>query len=537
MEPNNRPRKACDLCYTRKLKCDRQSPRCSNCVTYATDCTHAAERRKWEPKGRRNGRAQETAEIRSLRAQIQSLKAQVVRRAQDQAEDITNSTTAALSQDQPSKDTEKPINSMSLPPLQESLAMIGVFLNTVNTVLPLFHTDTLLRIVGECYALPPLQRDPVVWATINVVLALASQHMPTGNTDGRDRFRTDRATEYLNKAQSIISQLMLGDIRLLNIQALIGMIMVLQTAHDVTPSLILISATMRLAHKLGLHSRAASAHLDPVERRQHAHVFWLAYILDKDLSLRAHQPSIQLDDDIDIELPSPSLAANEVNASACGIVATADGKTKMNFFLARVQLATIEGSIYDYLYSTRAANRTVEQRLMAREGITRTLEQWRASIPLEFEADVVTSNTSNNSAIGSFFCVLHSISLQCITLWLPPGWECLVRQARNFMVLFSKEWSGDAWFRWMASCSYITAMGLLIANDLGNPEHSETRSDSQLVDAALVWLNERISEGQKDDVRVLRDVCVEAVREVRRKRAEAIAMDNNLNHVSVMLPY
>ncbi len=249
--------------------------------------------------------------------------------------------------------------------------------------------------------------------------------------------------------------------------------MVLQTAHGVTPSLILIAATMRLAHKLGLHSRAASAHLDPVERRQRDRVFWLAYILDKDLSLRAQQPSVQLDDDIDLALPCSSPTENEEDGSTAGIVVTADGKAQMNFFLVRVQLASIEGGVYDCLYSTRAVNRSPEERSLARESIYRALDEWQASIPPEFGATVVASSTSNNPANRCFFCILYSTSLQCVTLvnqthaweqqWmaglrdhgsgtralqLPSGWDGLVRQARDFMTLFSEVWSSDVWFRW-----------------------------------------------------------------------------------------
>ncbi|KAK9320875.1 hypothetical protein V1517DRAFT_193601 [Lipomyces orientalis] len=173
---------------------------------------------------------------------------------------------------------------------------------------------------------------------------------------------------------------------------------------------------MRLAHKLGLHSRAASAHLDPVERRQHDRVFWLAYILDKNLSLCAQQPSVQRDDDIDLDLPSPSPTDNEEDGGTAGVVITTDGKTQMNFFLARVQLANIEGGVYDCLYSTLAVNCSPGERSMARERIVSSLEERRASIPPEFGAGVVASSTSNNPANSGFFCVLHSTYLQCMTL-------------------------------------------------------------------------------------------------------------------------
>jgi hypothetical protein len=285
-------------------------------------------------------------------------------------------------------------------------------------------------------------------------------------------YYTDDTTEYLNKAQSVISTVMLGELRLLDIQTLVGIVMVLQSALDLTPSLILISATMRLAHKMGLHNRAASAHLDPVERRQRARVFWLAYILDKDLSLRGQQPSVQLDDDIDLELPSP-LLDNKDDGATAGIVITADGNARMNYFLARVQLATIEGGVYDCLYSTRALNRSHEERSMARDSIVCALEEWRASIPSEFGAAAVASSTNNHRAHIGFFCLLHLTSLACLTLisrahawdeqWvsslrergrgtralqLPPGWEALVHQARDFMALFGETWSRGIWFQW-----------------------------------------------------------------------------------------
>ena len=142
--------------------------------------------------------------------------------------------------------------------------------------------------------------------------------------------------------------------------------------------------TMRLAHKLGLHSRASSAHLDAVLARQRARVFWLAYILDKDLSMRSKQPSIQLDDDIDLDLPSPKFAAaderqmgddDDAVGIGAGIITTADGAAKMNYFVTRIQLAVVEGGVYDYLYSTRSQKRSPEERSRALESVASALER------------------------------------------------------------------------------------------------------------------------------------------------------------------
>ncbi|RBQ70418.1 hypothetical protein FVER14953_12230 [Fusarium verticillioides] len=347
--------------------------------------------------------------------------------------------------------------------------MIGVYLNTVNSLLPLFHPDTLLRLVGETYALEPKQRDPVVWAAINVVLALALQQMPESNYAGTPYGTTE---SYLSHAQSVLWAITLSQTQLINIQTLIGMAMLLQTGHDSTPALVLISTAMRLVHKIGLHNRAYSAHLDPVERHQHARVFWLAYIVDKDLSLRAQQPSIQNDEDIDLDFPMSFNTLGSGDSDA-GVVASIDGSTTMDYFLARVQLASIQGDIYDHLYSTRAWKRTPEERRLKRENIVLALNNWKASVPSDFGAAAVIATTSNNPTIGAFFCVLHTNSLLSLMLitrahawdeqWvgvlrdhgrgvgtsqLPSDWNSLVGQARDFMILFEYVVPRYCWLKW-----------------------------------------------------------------------------------------
>lgn len=87
----------------------------------------------------------------------------------------------------------------------------------------------------------------------------------------------------------------------------------------------------------------------------------------------------------------------------------------------------------------------------------------------------------------------------------------------------------------MVSCSYVTAMGLLIANDLSHLEHDQMQQDSHLADLALEWLKNRASEDQTSDIQMLLDVCGEAIRVVRQRRAEAIAAKPAGNPLSKFL--
>jgi hypothetical protein len=305
------------------------------------------------------------------------------------------------------------------------------------------------------------------------VLALAHRQGLAGSNN------THNSVDYLNKAESVLSTVVLGDIQLLNIQVLVGMVMLHQESQDLQHALILIATTMRLAHKIGLHNRASSEHLDPVSARQRAYVFWMAYILDKDLSMRSKMPSIQLDDDIDLDLPSHESFEYQINdgigvndTSICaGVVTTMDENVKLNYFVTRIQLAVIEGGVYDYLYSTRSQKRSAEERSHALESVACALNTWKASIPAEFSASMALDRVT--PGILRFLGVWHSTSMLCTTLlnqanawnvqWvgsirkyardgtaptLPSQWEALVDEARDLAVLLRALPAPDRWNFW-----------------------------------------------------------------------------------------
>ncbi|GKU21803.1 unnamed protein product [Fusarium langsethiae] len=545
MQPINRPRKACDLCYTRKIKCDGQQPQCSNCVNYKTSCTHTVRSRKWKPKAQQSIQRSEAEEIRSLQAQMQQLQEQLAEyREQDEALITPTPPQGMLFSDE-FTNAENSTNTMKLPPLQQTMHMTGVFLNTFNSMLPLFHPDSLLRLIGETYAVQPQQRDPVSWAAINVVLALARQQMLDHSEMDSDYGTTN---DYIKKAQSVIWTVTLGETGIVNIQTLIGMAMLLQTANDTTPALVIISAAMRLIHKMGLHNRLSTEHLSLIEQRQHANVFWLAYIVDKDLSLRAQQPSMQLDDDIDLDLPMvlPDVCNTDTEA---GIVTTDDGNGKLFYFFARIQLANIQGNVYDHLYSTRASKRTPEERKISRERIVRALDNWKASIPSDLNGANVVATTSNNPSVAAFFCILHTRSLLCLSLitrshawdeqWvgsireygrgaqvlqLPSEWTAMIGDARNYMILYEQLHQKYSWLKWFAACTYISAMVLLTANNLKDSQHVDFSQDTDRIEKALVWFQNHFKDKPCKMSDMLGDVCTEAVQRMKQRCTNDVVM-------------
>ncbi|KAK6365530.1 hypothetical protein LTS17_011249 [Exophiala oligosperma] len=540
----------------RKIKCDTQKPRCSHCITYARDCTYAAPSRKSRPKRRKVVKPNEEnptdlhARVRHLESQIQqfSERSKSDERnpdAQRELQEPTPTPSPVVTMPMPmmtnqegSTDCTRSSRALDLPPLQQILPVVHLFLENFNTVLPLFHAESLLRLLHTTYNLDARSRDPVSWAAINIVVALAHRHWLT------DRGNINRAMEYLVRAQSVLSEIVLDETKLLNIQVLVGMVMLLQGAKDLKPALILISTTMRLAHKIGLHNRTSAAHLDATVAGQCARVFWLAYILDKNISLRAKQPSIQRDDDIDLDLPCPvqtqkdqfnSDQADGDDGLGTGMISTIDGAFKMDYFVTRIHLAVIEGGVYDYLYSTASQKRSLEERSHALNSVSKALEQWKTSIPLQFRGVDALQRLSPSAL--RFLGTLDATSLMCTTMinqahawnaeWitslqkydkegtvplLPPRWSSLVDESRRLLVLFEQLGSMDRW----NFCMH-------------DPQHDMASLDSQLVDIALGMLASIVDETNYTNLRSFHNTCAELHRNTQQKRQYIMMAANDRN--------
>lgn len=348
--------------------------------------------------------------------------------------------------------------SMELPPLAEVLPAVERYLATCNSVLPLFHARTLLRSVHDWY-LYPSQRDCSTWAAINVVLALAYRRSNTADISS-----SRKTAEYLNRAQSVLTEVTMSGASLISVQVLAGLVLLYQGSLDLGPSTILVATALRLAHSLRLQSRTGSKCLDGAAARQRNRVFWMIYVLDRDISMRIQQPPLQRNSDIDLELPP-----EEPDDDDAGFILGMDGQSKFNFFRARVQLARIQGSLYDCLYSVRAHGASPEIRAHNMARVRHMLEDWASHVPQSFSIRVVLKLCPPE--MSRYFAILYGTRLSCLSLvslahswdarWmeklrdygsrartgdtamplpllapLPEGWDVLVKESRDFLGFF-----------------------------------------------------------------------------------------------------
>jgi hypothetical protein len=368
---------------------------------------------------------------------------------------------------------ELPDARMELPPLQEVLSATEAYLTTLNAVLPLFHPGRLLQSINNWYAHPG-RRERTTWAAINMVLALAHGRIPPDEAT-----LSESAAYYLHNAQTVLSEVIMGDADLLNVQILIGMVMLFQGTQDLKPATMLIAIALRLAHELGLHRRAEYLETSQVLERDR--VFWIAYILDRDISMRTSRPPVQREADIDLEWPS------DQPEDGAGNVTDADGTFSFNFLQCRVRLARIQGHVYDFMVATRAGTMDDYQQDENIVRLNHMLDDWSSSIPPLFRPSSVLQAGQAN--LCRSFAVLYSTHLACRTQvyrahamasrWMQTlqsfgravtqqgyivpvplptpslqHWEKLVDETRGFMRLFWGVERRDQAFIWSENCLY-----------------------------------------------------------------------------------
>lgn len=169
--------------------------------------------------------------------------------------------------------------SLSLPPMEEVIPIVDHFFVTHNTVIPLFHQPTFMKMLNAWYH-HHTSRDKATWAAIQIVLALGYRTPREGNAD-TPSLQIQKANQCLKNAQSVVSELVTREEDLLGVQILLGIVLLFQNSRDPKPASVIIGTAVRLAHRLQLHSNEATRFYSPEEVEQRSRVFWIAYTLDK----------------------------------------------------------------------------------------------------------------------------------------------------------------------------------------------------------------------------------------------------------------
>lgn len=203
-----------------------------------------------------------------------------------------------------------------------------------------------------------------------------------------------------------MNSLAAGHHDLLALQVLLGLVMLNLGTLGLSTASSLIGSAIKLAHKLRLHNSRTNALLDDATSLQRARVFWIAYILDRDISFRRCDPPLQQENDHDIAVPYSSQGRGLVR-----FVTASGAEVYLDLFQTWVHLARIQGDIYEQLYSVRAETQPLDTQRRNKDLIHLMLREWLATIPAELHPDRF-SGLSPEPAAGQLV-VLYFTYLAC----------------------------------------------------------------------------------------------------------------------------
>ncbi|MCJ1474909.1 hypothetical protein MMC13_003569 [Lambiella insularis] len=417
---------------------------------------------------------------------------------------------------------------MPLPSHNETLSLLKDYFENFNCMFPLFHEPTFMHLVQRQYSRNPYEGSGW-WASLNVALAIAYRLRVMSNLVPQEE--DNKAWAYLKNALEVLTELTMRNTDLLSVQALLGMALFLMGTPNPQPSFFLVAAAVRLAHAIGLHKRGSGFNLNPIEVEQRKRVFWIAYMLDKDICLRSGRPPAQDDNDMNVELPSEDPGDN------IGNIPLADGKGKTNLFLLMCTFAIIESKVYNQLYSTKAAKQSDGELLNTIGELDKELEEWKDAIPVDFrpEHEIKASHTP----LILHVVVLHFAYYNCLTTihrmsvhhgyWtsrlsnyaiqglnarpLNPrvfsSAALCVQAARASIQLIRYIPQGDFACVWMVLYYPVSALVTLFANILQNPQDARVRSDIRLMNQVVNFLAVLSVDEETNGVKRMLSVCTE----------------------------
>ncbi|KAK5703812.1 hypothetical protein LTR97_002825 [Elasticomyces elasticus] len=447
-----------------------------------------------------------------------------------------------------------------LPSREIAMGLLKDYFEHFNQMFPLFHEPTFMHLVDKHYSLEPYEGSGW-WASLNVALAIAHRLRVMSNVVGQEE--DEQAWGYLKNAMAVMTELTMRNTDLLSVQALLGMALFLQGTPNPQPSFFLVAAAIRLAHSIGLHKRGSGFGLNAVESEQRKRVFWIAYLLDKDICLRSGRPPSQDDDDMNVELPSEDpedgvgtvpLAAPETTTNGSAKASPPynsttsvkeEGRKSMNLFRLMCTFAQIQSRVYKNLYSVRAARQSDGELLNTIGALDSELEAWKDSIPLSFRPEHPIQ-AAHTPLILHVVC-LHFAYYNCLTTihrmsvhhgyWsnrlseyavqglssrpLNPrvfmSASLCVNAARTSIGLVRYIPQGDYACVWLVLYYPVSSLVTLFANILQNPQDARARSDLKLMSSVVSFLTmlERDVNEANGNVKRMLSVCAEFERIAR----------------------
>ncbi|SCO51860.1 uncharacterized protein FFNC_13988 [Fusarium fujikuroi] len=346
------------------------------------------------------------------------------------------------------------------------------------------------------------------WCVIYVMLVLSLRNEPENDYPGDDEKFIGSACAYVDRHLYILSNET-------GLKIVLGIALYFMTTWNLERAGFMHAIAIKLVYRLGFHKMVGES----------AKPVWIAYIIDRDLSLLTGESYLMQEHDID-----PSVA--DLSDEDGGILHNLRDDCRFEIFKYRARLATIRGKIFDL-------QETVADRL------DEMLEKWAELIPVPFRGD---GDPIFNDVQLSYFKQLHVTYYHCIfsvrqatlrnqewvdrllrfgevrkpadsdTPLLPSNWSGLFTAARKCLDMINKVDDDDLAFHW--SCTHATqaAMTILAANNITLSEHDLHDSidkDQQRLHIAHGEVSDRLDEERTGSIEKSFNTCGDLIIKTR----------------------
>ncbi|KAJ5718713.1 hypothetical protein N7488_004359 [Penicillium malachiteum] len=273
---------------------------------------------------------------------------------------------------------------LPLPPREATLTLVNEFLTNFNHTIPLVDDTSLRRLVDKQFSWHP-DDSPSSWALLNVVIAFSYRERAQVSSDASGDWQ--RSFGHVRNALNVLVDLFMRNADLAAVQGLLGLALYFQGTPNAQAQFMLAASAMRLSHSIGLHRNATSG-FTPAEIEERRRTFWIAFILDAEISLRVGRPPVQDMEDYNTPLPAKSPPDGRGIISING--------TSINFFRLLAELATLQRRTYRCIQSAVMSQQSKDTALKSAQACEEGLLSWRSSIPDSFCAEHIFASEPNH---------------------------------------------------------------------------------------------------------------------------------------------
>ncbi|KAL2864777.1 uncharacterized protein BJX67DRAFT_360279 [Aspergillus lucknowensis] len=289
--------------------------------------------------------------------------------------------------------TVRPREFIPLPDEGELVQMILGFADSIHVAFPLYREYIDSWLTERTYLDPRIRENLPSWASLNIVLALGYKYQILQSPQSVENKR--KCDGYLKNALDTIPRLIFKSPTLADVEALLGMVLLITCSLEYPLSHGLLGVAIRKARTLGVK------HVQPFEgeglvQEQRARVFWIGYVLDKMISFIQGLAPCEDDSSIDVEMPR---SGND----HAGTIRLPNG-FRLPIGQHLCQLAVIRARIFRSLYSSNARYDPSEV-----EDILSQLRAWRKSVHPECEVslDVMEGTSFSRLSIALLLLNYH----------------------------------------------------------------------------------------------------------------------------------